>query len=51
MSTEIIQTGQSNIVAQPVNRQALVAAAIAVLALAGLFFAGMAIIAVFAMTS
>ncbi|MFP3579603.1 DUF4190 domain-containing protein [Arthrobacter sp. fls2-241-R2A-200] len=48
MSTEIVQTGQSNIVAQPVNRQAMVAAAIAVLALAGLFFAGMAIIAVFA---
>ncbi|BCW52116.1 hypothetical protein StoSoilB13_44580 (plasmid) [Arthrobacter sp. StoSoilB13] len=47
MSTEIVQTGQTEASVQPINRQAIVAAAMAVLALVGLFFAGMAVIAVF----
>jgi len=47
MSTEIVQTGQAEASVQPINRQAIVAAAMAVLALVGLFFAGMAVIAIF----
>ncbi|WP_416403498.1 DUF4190 domain-containing protein [Arthrobacter sp. LFS091] len=47
MSTEIVQTNHTEASTQPINRQALVAAAMAVVALVGLFFAGMAVIAVF----
>ncbi|MGO4433293.1 DUF4190 domain-containing protein [Paenarthrobacter sp. RAF9] len=47
MSTEIVQTNHAEASTQPINRQALVAAAMAVVALVGLFFAGMAVIAVF----
>jgi NO-binding membrane sensor protein with MHYT domain len=47
MSTEIVQAESTEASAQPINRQALVAAAMAVLAIVGLFFAGMAVIAVF----
>lgn len=47
MSTEIVQANHTGASTQPINRQALVAAAMAVVALVGLFFAGMAVIAVF----
>ncbi|MDR6640655.1 DUF4190 domain-containing protein [Paenarthrobacter nitroguajacolicus] len=47
MSTEIVHTVPADTSLQPVNRQAIVAAAMAVLAIVGLFFAGMAVIAIF----
>ncbi|MCT9870503.1 DUF4190 domain-containing protein [Paenarthrobacter aurescens] len=47
MSTEIVQANHTEASTQPINRLALVAAAMAVVALVGLFFAGMAVIAVF----
>lgn len=47
MSTEIVQTENTEAPTQPLNRLAIVAAAMAALALAGLFLAGMAVIAVF----
>lgn len=47
MSTEIVYTEQTDTRVQPVNRTAIVAAAMAVLAIVGLFFAGMAAIAIF----
>lgn len=47
MSTESVQTELTESSVQAINRQAIVAAAMAVLALVGLFFAGMAVIAVF----
>ena len=47
MSTEIVHTGSTETSVQPINRLAIVAAAMAALAIAALFLAGMAVIAVF----